>query len=219
MELAPSLLSANFANLESDINRLEEAGINYLHLDVMDGLFVPNISYGPLIIEAIRPLTKMVFDVHLMIEQPQRYIEIFAEAGADIITFHQEATVHSHRVIQQIKDTGKKAGIALNPSTPICMIEHLLKDLDLVLIMSVNPGFGGQSYIDNVDVKMEKLHAIKTSQDYDFITAIDGGINTSNVTNVIELGADLVVSGSDLFGAESLEDRIEEYKRIFDDFR
>ncbi len=215
IELAPSLLSADFSNLSKDIKILNDNGINYLHLDIMDGNFVPNISYGPGVIKAIRGLTDMIFDVHLMVDKPERYIKDYVDAGADIITVHYEATKHPHRTIQQIKSYGVKAGISLNPSTPLNVLDYIIEDLDLVLIMSVNPGFGGQSYIKTMDEKISKLKDIKSNKKLNFIIEVDGGIKTTNVKNVIELGAELIVSGSDVFGANDITQRIIEYKDIF----
>lgn len=215
IELAPSLLSADFSNLSKDIGILNENKIKYLHLDVMDGNFVPNISYGPGIIKSIRKLTDMIFDVHLMIEKPERYIDAFVDAGADILTFHYEASIHPHRTIQEIKAKGIKAGISLNPSTPLSVLEYIIEDLDLVLIMSVNPGFGGQSYIKAMDEKISDLKKIKEDLNLDFIIEVDGGIKTRNVENVIDRGAELIVSGSDVFKADDITSRIKEYYSIF----
>lgn len=213
-ELAPSLLSANFANLENDIKLLEQNGINYLHLDVMDGNFVPNISFGPGVIKSIRKISKLKFDVHLMIENCDMFIEDFVDAGADIITVHAEATKHLHRSIQNIKSHGVKAGVALNPSTSLSTLYYILDDIDLVLIMSVNPGFGGQSFIESMKDKLGELSKIKKDNNLDFIIAIDGGVKTTNVEEIAKLGAELIVSGSDVFKAPSIENRIEEYKTI-----
>ncbi|MDO5689369.1 MAG: ribulose-phosphate 3-epimerase [Tissierellia bacterium] len=215
IQLAPSLLSADFTRLGEQIEMLEEAGIQVLHLDVMDGNFVPNISFGPLVIKALRPLTKMVFDVHLMIEKPERYIETFAEAGADIITIHQEASLHVHRSIQQIKAAGKKAGISLNPGTNHQVLDYVLEDLDLVLLMSVNPGFGGQTYIESTDRKLREIRNWIDARDLDIRLEVDGGIKATNVHRVLEAGADLIVSGSDVFGALSPIERIREYYQVF----
>lgn len=213
-ELAPSLLSANFANLENDIKLLEQNGINYLHLDVMDGNFVPNISFGPGVIKSIRKISKLKFDVHLMIENCDMFIEDFVDAGADIITVHAEATKHLHRSIQNIKSHGVKAGVALNPSTSLSTLDYILDDIDLVLIMSVNPGFGGQSFIESMKDKLGELSKIKKDNNLDFIIAIDGGVKTTNVEEIAKLGAELIVSGSDVFKAPSIENRIEDYKTI-----
>ena len=217
-ELAPSLLSANFANLENDIKLLEENGINYLHLDVMDGNFVPNISFGPGIIKSIRKISKLKFDVHLMIENCDMFIEDFVDAGADIITVHSEATKHLHRSIQNIKSYEIKAGVALNPSTSLSTLDYILDDIDLVLIMSVNPGFGGQSFIEAMKDKLKELAKIKKEKNLDFIIAIDGGVKTTNVEKIAKLGAELIVSGSDVFKAPSIEDRIKEYKTILQSY-
>ncbi|MDO5717928.1 MAG: ribulose-phosphate 3-epimerase [Tissierellia bacterium] len=219
LELSPSLLSANFANLEADIKKLEEGGINYLHLDVMDGNYVPNISFGPVVIKSIRPMTDMIFDIHLMIEKPERYIEEFVNAGADILTFHYEASTHVHRTLQNIKSYGIKAGVSLNPATPLDTLEYIINDLDLVLIMSVNPGFGGQSYIEAMSRKIKSLKEMRQKHNADFIISVDGGIKTGNVRNVINMGAELIISGSDVFGADDIMSRLREYKEIFDEYR
>lgn len=219
LELAPSLLSANFTNLRDDIEKLNASVVKYLHLDIMDGNFVPNISYGPMVVESIRPLTDMVFDTHLMIENPEDYFDVFAKAGSDIITFHIETTRHSHRLVEQIHELGVKAGVSLNPSTPISEIEYILDDVDLVLIMTVNPGFGGQKYIETMDKKISLLAEIKKSKNLDFIIAVDGGIKIDNVERVLNLGANLIVSGSGVFSSESIESRIEEFESIFQKYR
>lgn len=219
LELAPSLLSADFTNLAKDIEKLNQHGVKYLHLDIMDGNFVPNISYGPGLVKSIRPLTDMVFDVHLMVENPDNYIESFKDAGSDIITFHYEASKHPHRTIQRIKQAGLKAGVSLNPSTPLCVLDYIIEDLDLVLIMSVNPGFGGQKYIPAMDEKISKLKKIKDERKLDFIIEVDGGIKTDNVTNVIEKGVDLIVSGSDVFSKNTIDEQLAKYKEIFENAR
>lgn len=217
INLAPSLLAANFANLEKDIDILNQCEISYLHLDIMDGSFVPNISFGPQLVKSLRPLTEMVFDTHLMIDKPERYIDEFAKAGTDILTFHYEATNHPHRTVQEIKAKGMKAGISLNPSTPLCVLDYIIEDLDLVLIMSVNPGFGGQSFINSMKRKINDLARIKKERNLDFIIQVDGGIKTTNVREIVDMGAELIVSGSDIFGADSVKDRIEEYREILND--
>lgn len=213
-KLAPSLLSANFANLESDINLLEENGIEYLHLDVMDGHFVPNITFGPGLIKSIRKNSNLIFDTHLMIDRPERFIKDFAEAGSDIITVHQESTIHLHRVIQEIKSYGKKAGVSLNPSTPLDSLNYVFADLDLVLIMSVNPGYGGQSFIPQMKEKLKALVEIKERNNFNFTIAIDGGVKTTNVKEIADIGAELIISGSDVFGASDISSRIKEYYEI-----
>lgn len=216
LELSPSLLSADFTNLKSDIEVLDKNGVKYLHLDVMDGMFVPNISFGPMIIKQLRPLTDMVFDVHLMIEDPDRYIQNFKDAGADILTVHYEACKHLHRTISYIKSLGMKAGVSLNPATNIDVLDYVLEDLDLVLIMSVNPGFGGQSFIPSALDKIKNLKKKIEERNLNVIVEVDGGVKTTNVKDVIEAGAELIVSGSDIFADK--ENRIKAYKDIFKSF-
>lgn len=212
-KLAPSLLSADFYNLENQIKILEKNKIEYLHLDCMDGIFVPNISFGPLVIKKLRSKTDMIFDTHLMIENPERYIEDFHNSGSDIITIHFEATKHPHRVIQKIKALGKKAGIALNPATPVSSLECLGDLVDLILIMSVNPGFGGQSFIEISKKKVVQAREFIKSTNRDILLEIDGGIKRSNVKEIIDLGVDLIVSGSDIFNGE-VEKSLNEYDKI-----
>lgn len=212
-KLAPSLLSADFYNLENQIKILEKNKIEYLHLDCMDGIFVPNISFGPLVIKKLRSKTDMIFDTHLMIENPERYIEDFHNSGSDIITIHFEATKHPHRVIQKIKALGKKAGIALNPATPVSSLECLGDLVDLILIMSVNPGFGGQSFIEFSKKKVVQAREFIKSTNRDILLEIDGGIKRSNVKEIIDLGVDLIVSGSDIFNGE-VEKSLNEYDKI-----
>ena len=216
LELSPSLLSADFTDLKSEIEVLDKNGVKYLHLDVMDGMFVPNISFGPMIIKQLRPLTNMIFDVHLMIEDPDRYVQNFKDAGADILTVHYEACKHLHRTISYIKSLGMKAGVSLNPATNIEVLDYVLEDLDLVLIMSVNPGFGGQSFIPSAIDKIKKIKAKIRERNLNVIVEVDGGVKTTNVKDVIEAGADLIVSGSDVFADK--ENRIRAYKEIFKNY-
>lgn len=211
--LAPSLLAADFANLKEEIKKIEDGGADYLHLDVMDGVFVPNISFGAPVIKSLRNITKLPFDVHLMVDKPERYIEDFVKAGADIITVHQESTTHLHRTIQLIKSFGVKAGISLNPATPVESLKHIIEDLDLILIMSVNPGFGGQSFIPAMKNKISETRSIINEKDLEIILEVDGGIKLDNVKEIIELGADLVVAGSDIFGAEDIVERTRDFKK------
>ncbi|BFT66426.1 ribulose-phosphate 3-epimerase [uncultured Parvimonas sp.] len=217
LELSPSLLSADFTNLKSDLEVLDKNGVKYLHLDVMDGMFVPNISFGPMIIKQLRPLTNMVFDVHLMIEEPDRYVQNFKDSGADILTVHYEACKHLHRTISYIKSLGMKAGVSLNPATNIDVLDYVLEDLDLVLIMSVNPGFGGQSFIPSAIDKIKNLRKKIDERNLDVIIEVDGGVKTTNVKDVIDAGADLIVSGSDVFVDK--ENRIKAYKEIFENYK
>ena len=217
LELSPSLLSADFTNLKSDLEVLDKNGVKYLHLDVMDGMFVPNISFGPMIIKQLRPLTNMIFDVHLMIEDPDRYVQNFKDAGADILTVHYEACKHLHRTVSYIKSLGMKAGVSLNPATNIDVLDYVLEDLDLVLIMSVNPGFGGQSFIPSAIDKIKNLKAKIRERNLNVIVEVDGGVKTTNAKDVIEAGADLIVSGSDVFADK--ENRIRAYKEIFKNYK
>lgn len=210
--LAPSLLAADFANLREEVKKIEEGGADYLHLDVMDGSFVPNISFGVPVIKSLRNITKLPFDVHLMIDRPERYIEDFVKAGADIITVHEEATIHLHRTIQLIKSFGIKAGVSLNPSTPIETLEWIIEDLDLILIMSVNPGFGGQSFIPNMKDKIIKAKKLIDERNSNIILEVDGGIKLDNVKEIVDYGADLVVAGSDIFRADDVVQRTKDFK-------
>lgn len=195
VRIAPSILSADFSRLGEEIRSLDAAGADYIHIDVMDGHFVPNITIGPMIVSAIRPVTQKPLDVHLMIAPVDGYIDAFAKAGADIITFHPEAGPHMHRTIQMIKVAGKKAGVALNPATPVSVLEHVMNDVDLVLVMTVNPGFGGQAFIPVLD-KIAAVRAMieKTGRNIDL--QVDGGINADTAKQVIAAGADVLVAGT-----------------------
>jgi len=197
--IAPSLLSADFARLAEEVKAVESAKADLLHLDVMDGRFVPNITFGPLVISAIRPHTSLPFDVHLMIVEPSRYIEEFAKAGADWICVHAEAEIHLHRTITRIKELGKKAGVALNPHTSLEMVEYLLSELDFVLIMTVNPGFGGQKFIPQVLKKIERLRKMIDERDLKTLIEVDGGIKKETAKDVISAGADILVAGTAVF--------------------
>ncbi|SIO10396.1 ribulose-5-phosphate 3-epimerase [Carnobacterium alterfunditum] len=202
MKLAPSILSADFANLARDIRLLEEGGADYIHVDVMDGHFVPNITFGADTVAAIRPVTKLPLDCHLMVEYPEHYIENFAKAGADIITVHAESTPHIHRVIQLIKDQGVKAGIAVNPGTPIESLIHVLGLVDLVLVMTVNPGYGGQSFIPETLKKIKTAKELKEREGYTYEIQVDGGIAEQTAKQCKEAGASVFVAGSYIYNAE-----------------
>ncbi|MFT8320922.1 MAG: ribulose-phosphate 3-epimerase [Bacillus sp. (in: firmicutes)] len=200
VKIAPSILSADFAKLGEDIQDVERGGADYIHVDVMDGHFVPNITIGPLVVEAIRPITKLPLDVHLMIENPDQYIPAFAKAGADIITVHVEACRHLHRTIQLIKEQGIKAGVVLNPSTPIDTIKHIIEDIDMVLLMTVNPGFGGQKFISNVVPKITEVRKLADHHNPELEIEVDGGVNAETAKICIEAGANVLVAGSFIYG-------------------
>lgn len=212
MKLSPSILSADFGHLYEEVLKIERSGCEYLHVDVMDGHFVPNLTIGPLVLEALRGRTTLVKDVHLMIEQPDLYIEAFAKAGADILTVHYEACPHLHRTVQLIKSFGVKAGVSLNPATPISVLEDILPDLDLVLIMSVNPGFGGQTFIPNALKKIAQLKEIMNARGLAFEIEVDGGIKADNVAEVVKAGAEVIVAGSALFNASDFAVEVQRFR-------
>ncbi|WP_129727054.1 ribulose-phosphate 3-epimerase [Ectobacillus funiculus] len=199
IKIAPSILSADFARLGEEIKDVEKGGADYIHVDVMDGHFVPNITIGPLIVEAIRPITSLTLDVHLMIEQPDRYIPEFAKAGADIITVHVEACPHLHRTIQLIRSFGIKAGVVLNPHTPVSTIQHVLEDIDMVLLMTVNPGFGGQSFIHAVLPKIQEVSRMVRERGLQVDIEVDGGVNAETARLCVEAGANVLVAGSAIY--------------------
>lgn len=198
--IAPSVLSANFGKLAEEVRLAEEAGADLIHIDVMDGVYVPNITVGPLVVEAIRKVTKLPLDVHLMIVSPDRYIDDFINAGADILTVHYEASTHLHRTVWAIKNRGIKAGVSLNPATSLISVEEILPDLDLLLIMSVNPGFGGQSFIDRALSKIRRAKELVLSGDLNTLIEVDGGVKLSNAKEIAQAGADILVMGSEFFG-------------------
>jgi len=199
IKLAPSILSADLLNLEEQIKVVEENGADYIHVDIMDGHFVPNITFGPIIVKTLKKITDLPMDVHLMISEPDKYIKEFADAGADIITVHQETCMHLHRTIQLIKDNGAKAGISLNPATEVSTITTITSDLDLVLLMTVNPGFGGQKFIDSVLDKIKELKNLKDKNKYKFEIEVDGGVNPETAKLVAKEGAEVLVAGSAIF--------------------
>lgn len=209
MKVAPSILSADFSKLGDDLVDIVSNGADYIHIDMMDGNFVPNLSFGPMVMKSIRPLTDKTFDCHLMIEEPERYIELVAESGADIISVHVEATKHIHRVIQQIKQTGTKAGVVINPGTPVGAIEAVLADVDLVLVMTVNPGFGGQTFIPSSLNKIKKLKALREENNYNYEIEVDGGINEDTSKKCLEAGADVLVAGSYIFSHNNRKEAID----------
>lgn len=210
-ELAPSLLAADFYNLKNQIEELNKTKIKYLHLDIMDGDFVPNISFGPDVVKNIRPHTELIFDTHLMIKNPENYIENFVKAGSDIISFHPESTIHPHTVISKIKNFGKKAGIVLNPNTDENMLKYLIDDIDLVLIMSVVPGFGGQKFMKQTYRKIENVSDIIRKSAKEIILEIDGGVNLENIEKLAKTDVNLFVAGSAVFNQNGISKNIEKF--------
>jgi ribulose-phosphate 3-epimerase len=211
IRLAPSILSADFSKLGEEIRTIEEAGAHLLHIDVMDGNFVPNISFGPVVLKSIVGKTALPFDVHLMISEPDRYIADFVTEQTEYITVHAEACIHLHRTIQLIKSFGIKAGVSLNPATPLSVLDYVVQDLDQVLIMSVNPGFGGQAFIPSALDKLRYFQKVKETKNNDLTIGVDGGITLSNVKQVVDAGANLIVAGSAIFGAKDVGNRVKQF--------
>lgn len=207
-KIAPSILSADFGRLAEEIAAVEAAGADWIHVDVMDGRFVPNITIGPAVVASLRKVTKLPLDVHLMIENPERYVETFAAAGSDVITVHVEACNHLHRLATMIRATGAKAGVSLNPATPLLLIEPILPDIDLLLVMSVNPGFGGQSFIGNVLPKIRRAGEMVKAIAPNVILEVDGGISLENIRSVAEAGAEVMVAGAAVFGSRNYRETI-----------
>ncbi len=212
--IAPSILASDFANLQSEIEMLNESEADWIHFDVMDGVFVPNISFGLPVLEAVRRHTSKPLDVHLMIEKPERYVEDFFQAGANIITVHYEASIHLHRTIQQIKDLGCKAGVALNPHTPVRLLEDVIDDLDLVLIMSVNPGFGGQKFIPQSLKRIRQLRDMIDGSTSNALIEVDGGVYNGNAAELVEAGVNVLVAGSAVFNADDPAEMISSLKSL-----
>ncbi len=206
--IAPSILSADFLNLGKDIEMINQSQAEWIHIDVMDGVFVPNISYGIPIIKAVRKASKKILDVHLMIVQPERYFETFRDAGADMITFHYEASVHLHRSVAMIHELGIKAGIVLNPHTPVNVLSEILPDLDMVLLMSVNPGFGGQKFIENTYRKIAALKQMIGATGKNILIEVDGGVDISNASGLVQHGADVLVAGNTVFSSSNPQETI-----------
>ena len=213
-KIAPSILSANFLKLGEEIRAAEEAGADMLHIDIMDGHFVPNITIGPFIVEAIRTITSLPLDVHLMIEEPDKYLEDFIKAGADYLTVHYEASAHLHRTVHCIKENGIKAGVSLNPATPVWSLEHILPDIDMALIMSVNPGFGGQGFIQMSTDKIKTLKRLISEKGLHTLIEVDGGVKLDNALDIVSAGADILVMGSAFFHSKDYGTIVRQFRDI-----
>ncbi len=216
--LSPSILSSDFSDLKSQIRLLELGNSDWIHLDVMDGNFVPNITFGPILVEAINRITNLPLDTHLMISKPDDFIEDFIKAGSDILTIHQEAVIHLHRTITKIKSFGIKAGVSINPATPVSTLKDILEEIDLVLVMSVNPGFGGQKFIQHSLKKIYELKEMKEKYNYNFLIEVDGGIDTDNVKSILEAGADVIVAGAAIFKSNNPIQKVAELKNLIQNF-
>jgi ribulose-phosphate 3-epimerase len=214
IQIAPSILSCNFLKLEEEIRDVEKAGANLIHIDVMDGHFVPNITIGPMFVKAIKPISTTMLDVHLMIENPQQYVPDFIEAGADIVTVHAEADVHLLRTLDMIRSSGRKAGVSLNPSTPLSVIEYAINEIDLLLIMTVNPGFGGQQYIASMEPKIKAAREMIRKSRKKIDLEVDGGIKVNNVKRVVQAGANIVVMGTEIFHSGNYAAKIKEVRKV-----
>ena len=214
IKIAPSMLAADFANLERDIQMVNQSEADWFHMDIMDGVFVPNISFGMPVLKAMARHTKKTLDVHLMIIDPDRYIETFAKIGADILTVHAETCPHLQRTLQAIKDAGMQAGVALNPHTTVNILEDIISDIDVVCVMSVNPGFGGQKFITNTYAKVSKLRAMIDAQKSSTLIEIDGGVNATNCSDLVEAGADVLVAGSFVFSSEEPSKTIKNLRQV-----
>lgn len=213
-ELAPSILSADFSKLGEDVSSIEKGGADLIHVDVMDGHFVPNISFGAAVMKSLNGKTELPYDVHLMIENPDKYLEDFVTDKTEYITVHQEACIHLHRTVQHIKGLGVKAGVSINPATSLTMIEEILDDIDLVLIMSVNPGFGGQKFIPSALSKIERLAKIREERGLKFKIEVDGGVTLNNAAQIANAGADILVAGSAVFGTDDIANRVMDFKNL-----